>query len=88
MPIGGATTFAEIRRHHFEQFAARLGANPRATARLIERYAETIEEAAAVLYGELEAMPVPEPLVRESQLRVLRSIQFAVIRDMVPRLRA
>jgi serine/threonine-protein kinase HipA len=85
MRIGNATTFATITRDDFIVFAIRLGANTQAASRLLNQFTATIDEAAATLYEEFESIDVPRPAVRGGQLRVLRSIRFTVIRDMLLR---
>ncbi len=86
--IGDATTFATVTRDDFITFATQLGVNTQAASRLVKRFTETIEQAAGDLYREFEAIEVPQPIVREGQLHVLRSIRFVVIRDMIRRLAA
>jgi serine/threonine-protein kinase HipA len=86
MRIGNAATFAEVTGDHFRAFAQQLGANPRAASRLLTEVTGSIDAAAVDVYAEFERMEIPEPIVREGQLRVLHSIRFAVIRDMIKRL--
>jgi hypothetical protein len=61
--------------------------NRRATSRLLTQFTETIDQAAQDLYAEFATIDIPQPIVREGQLRTLRRIRFIVIRDMLSRLR-
>ena len=87
MPIGGATSFESVTRKNFLDFAMGLGANRRAVLRMVEEFCAKIEPATERLYNEFENMPVPSAALRAGELRVLRSIRFAVIREMASRLR-
>lgn len=84
--IGEAKTFAAITRDNFHAFADQLGVNPRAALRLDE-FTATIGSAADALVQEFETLEIPLPALRAGQLRVLNSIRYVVIRDMVERLR-
>jgi serine/threonine-protein kinase HipA len=86
MEIGEAKTFAAVTRKDFFAFADRLGVNPCAATRLIDQYIATIGQAADELIREFETINVPSKVVRAGQLRVLRSIRFTIIRDMLERL--
>ena len=87
MSIGGATTFGAVTRKDFMDFAVGLGANRRAVNRMLDEFCSGIEPAAEQLYEEMEKRAVPSGAQRAGELRVLRSIRFAVIRDMASRLR-
>jgi serine/threonine-protein kinase HipA len=86
MKIGEATTFAAVTPENFHIFADQLGVNRRAAARLLIEFTTAIGPAADDLYAEFETIHVPQPIVRESQLRVLRRIRFIAIHDMLTRL--
>ena len=86
MKIGAAKTFAAVTREDFHSFAAQIGANRRAASRLLAQFTAEIGPAAEALYKEFESIEIPQPIVREGQLRILRSIRFIAIRDMVSRL--
>ena len=88
MRIGDATTFAAVNRDDFITFASQLGVNTRAALRLLNQFTSLIDEAARTLYEEFETIDIPQAIVRGGQLRVLRSIRFTVIRDMLRRLAA
>jgi serine/threonine-protein kinase HipA len=88
MQIGAATTFAEVTRANFKRFADELGVTASATSRLVDQFIATIDGAADELYRALEEIKIPQPIVREGQLRVVRSIRYAVIRDMLARFSA
>jgi serine/threonine-protein kinase HipA len=87
MTMGTANSFAAVRRSDFLAFADQLGVNRHAALRLLEQFIGRIEPAAQALYEELESADIPLPAVKGGQLRVLRTIRFAVIRDMLARLR-
>jgi serine/threonine-protein kinase HipA len=86
MPVGNASTFAEVTAENFLAFADQLGVNRRASTRLLEDFTRTIDGAATELYQAYEAMPIPQNQ-RAGQLRVLRTIHIVVIREMIDRLR-
>jgi len=87
LQVGAARTFAAVTSDDFHAFAGQLGVNRRATARLLTQFTATVDQAAQQLYGEFEASNVPQAIVRAGQLRVLRSIRFVVVHDMLARLR-
>lgn len=86
MRIGNASTFAEVTAENFFAFADQLGVNRRASTRLLDYFTRTIDGAATELYQAYEALPIPQNQ-RAGQLRVLRTIHIAVIREMIDRLR-
>jgi serine/threonine-protein kinase HipA len=87
LQVGAAKTFAAVTSADFHAFAEQIGMNRRATSRLLTQFTETIDQAAQDLYAEFETIDIPQPIVREGQLRTLRRIRFIVIRDMLSRLR-
>lgn len=86
--IGDARTFAVVTRQHFNAFANRLGVNPRAVSRLLDQFTTEIVPAADALIEEFQNFNVPQAIVRAGQLRVLTTIRYVAIRDMVERLKA
>jgi serine/threonine-protein kinase HipA len=87
LQVGAAKTFAAVTSADFHAFAEQIGMNRRATSRLLTQFTETIDQAAQDLYAEFATIDIPQPIVREGQLRTLRRIRFIVIRDMLSRLR-
>jgi serine/threonine-protein kinase HipA len=86
MKIGKATTFGAVTADDFHIFADHLGVNRRAAARLLIKFTQAIGPASDDLYAEFQTINAPQPIVRESQLRVLRRIRFIAINEMVTRL--
>jgi serine/threonine-protein kinase HipA len=87
MEIGAASRFREVTATEFQRFAAQLGVNRRATLRLLEDFTGRIEATADALYGDFEKVEIPQRIVRAGQLKVLRSIRWIVVKEMVARLR-
>jgi len=86
MPIGKAETFDAVARESFIGFAVELGGTRQAATRLLNEFCSKIEQAAELVYEEFTKTPSPADSQRAAELRVLRSIRFVVIRDMVSRL--
>jgi serine/threonine-protein kinase HipA len=86
-PLGVARTFAQVNRHEFREFAAKLGVTGTAFNRVTHQFTEKIERAADEIIAEFEAMTFPSPTVRAGQLRVLATIRKIVIREMAAKLR-
>jgi serine/threonine-protein kinase HipA len=86
MPIGNAETFGAVTRESCFAVADALGVTKRAAERLLNELTANIEREAETLRLEFERMTIPEN-TRAAELRVLRNIQYVVIREMVARLR-
>jgi serine/threonine-protein kinase HipA len=81
--IGHAGRFADVTQSDVLAFARQLGLNSRAAEQRVKELTERITAAADSLYEEFESLETPIPIVRESQLKALRSIRHIVIKDMV-----
>lgn len=83
--IGGATTFAQVNVENYAIFAESLGLTRTAIKRLLNDFTGKIETAADELIQEFEHQQAPTA-TRAAQLRIIRTIRFVVIREMVSRL--
>ena len=88
MPIGQSTTFDAVNRHSYIAFAESIGASKRTANRLMDEFTDKIEKAAEETYAAFEQMPIINEAARAGELRTLRTIRYAVIHDMVARLKA
>lgn len=85
--IGGATTFAGIRREHVLCFADDIGLPRRVAENEMDRLLKHVLQAADTVLREFEVRTDVPAGLRAGQLRMLHSIRYLPIQDMERRLR-
>lgn len=85
--IGGATTFAGIRREHVLRFADDIGLPRRVAENEMDRLLKHVLQAADTVLREFEVRTDVPAGVRAGQLRMLHSIRYLPIQDMERQLR-
>ncbi len=85
-PFGGATTYADLKREHMEEFARQLGVPKNATLREYKKLVHGILPAANELLAEFEARNDVPPEKRGAQIRMLQTIIHLCITETVRKL--
>jgi serine/threonine-protein kinase HipA len=84
VPINGKERFGDVTREDVLAFSETLGIPNSLASKQLDRIASGIDGEFSNLYQQVEQLP--PSVARPGELRMLRQVQFLVVKEMVKRL--